>query len=192
MKKYTLCLITALIALGISLNSYAQTATHTINANVATVFVVSDTTDATSNPTSTVTLTADPALSHPNATGTASFRVRTNSNAWKVTVVETGAFNAGGTQIAESDIGVAVSHTAGMSANAGTLAYANSFDSGTTLATITTTPKNVVTSTQKTASAKGAPTENYLQFTTTYTIPRDFFFESGTATKTVRYTLAAN
>lgn len=166
---------------------FAQIATVTNNLTVNPTIVISDASTESSNPTQSVALSLTPSVGASNATGSANFRIRTNQPAWHV-IVTKGTYSAGTTSTAESDITVALTTSAGSSANAsaGTLAYASK-----TLSSITS-GETIVTGTAKTSSLRDSSnTNNYFQVNTSYSIPQDFFFTPGSATTSLTFTLSA-
>lgn len=144
------------------------------------------------NPTKNVSLTITPDLGHTTQSGSANFRLRTNQSAWRLTAQRT-ASTAGGTGIADTDVKVDISKSAGTNANAAAGALVLPFTAQTNLSSITTLlPVDVISGTAKTSSARDfANANNYFQVNTTYSIDPDFFYTPGTFSSTITYNLVS-
>jgi len=194
MKKSKLNLFifqTVLIILFLSnfvfcIKTQAQIATITDNFTVNSSLVISDATTEANNPTLNVNISVTPDVGASAASGSANFRLRTNQAMWTLTATK-GAFSAGTTGIAQSDITLALATSAGSTANAsaGTRAFVSN-----TLNNITTT--TLVSGTAKTSSSRDSTnTNNYFQVNSTYSINQDFFFTPGSATVPITYTFTS-
>lgn len=174
---------------------YAQTCSVPLMVTVNGSLVVSDADNDTStgkNPTKNVTLSVTPDIGQTTVTGAANFRVRTNRATWRVTTSRT-AFTAGTTGLAEADVSVTITKSAGTTANAAAGALVAPFTAATTLTSIPTVGSaDVISGTAKTSSAKdGMNTNNWFQVSTSYGVDPDFFYTPGTADTTITYNLVS-
>lgn len=163
----------------------------TVNGNL----VVSDAgndTAAGKDPTKNVSISITPDLGSTTQSGSANIRLRTNKTAWRLTAQRT-ASSAGGTNIADTDVKVDISKSAGSNANLTAGAIQAPFTSQTDLSMITTaTAVDVIAGTAKTSSARDSGNaNNYFQVGTTYSINPDFFFTEGTYSSTITYSLVS-
>ncbi|MBI2995899.1 MAG: hypothetical protein HYY52_04260 [Candidatus Melainabacteria bacterium] len=140
------------------------------------------------DPTKNVSLTITPDLGHTLQSGSANFRLRTNRSTWRLTAQRT-ATNAGGTAIADSDVKVDISKSAGSTASAAAGSLVAPFTAQTDLTSITTaSPVDVISGTAKTSTALDASnTNNWFQVNTTYSLQPDFFYAPGTFSTTITY-----
>ena len=147
---------------------------------------------AGANPSKNVSLSITPNLGHTTQSGSANFRIRTNRSAWRLTAQRT-ASDAGGTGIADTDVNVAISKSAGTNGNAAAGVLVAPFNATTTLSSITTLlAVDVISGTAKTSSAKDfANANNWFQVGTTYSINPDFFYAPGTFSSTITYNLVS-
>lgn len=198
MKKQIMWLLT-IVALLLFNNANAPkvdaAATVPLSVTVNGSLVISDAdndTMAGKDPTKNVNLSVTPDLGHTVQSGSANFRVRTNRATWRLTAQRT-ASDAGGTGIADTDVLVDISKSAGSSANANAGTLVAPFNAQTNVSSITTaTAVDVVNGTAKTSSAKDANnTNNWFQVSTAYSIQPDFFYTPGTYTTTVTYSLVS-
>lgn len=172
----------------------AGTATVPLSITVNGAITVTDAatdTMAGANPTLNVTLNVTPDVGEVDATGSATFRVRTNLAMWTLSAQRAG-FTAGTTGLAASDVGLTVTKTAGATGVAAACALQAPFTGATNIGQISDSAATTICAgTAKTAASATTslnPT-NYLQFATDYTVPQDFFFSPGTATDTITYSV---
>ena len=170
-------------------------ATIPVNVTVNGALVITDASNDSmtgSNPTINVNLSVTPDLGASTVTGQANFRVRTNRTTWRLTAQRT-ASNAGSTGIADTDVTLSVSKSAGSTGNASAGSLVAPFTAATTINSIpTASSADVVSGTAKTSTAKDATnTNNYFQVSTTYGIAPDFFYSPGTYTTTITYNLVS-
>lgn len=186
--KHILIVILFLVIIFTNKNlSFAQTSSVTDNFTVNSALVISDASTEVSNPTQAVSLMITPAVGATDATGSANFRVRSNQPTWHISVSK-GTYNAGTTNTAASDVTISLSTSAGSTANssAASLSYTSK-----TLSSITN-GETVVSGIAKTSSTRDSSnTNNYFQVNTSYSIPQDFYFEPGTATISLTFTLSS-
>ena len=173
----------------------AAAASVPLSITVNGSLVISDAgndTMAGKDPTTNVSLSVTPDLGHTTQSGSANFRVRTNKSGWRLTAQRT-ASDAGGTGIADADVKVDIAKSAGTNANANSGAVQAPFTSQTDLSSITTASSvDVVSGTAKTSSAKdNGNGNNWFQVSTTYSIEPDFFYEEGTFSSTITYSLVS-
>ena len=192
MKKQILILI--LVLFGFSLKAYGA-ATVPLSVNVNGSLVISDASNDTmagKDPTINVAIAVTPDLGAATATGQANFRIRTNNATWRLTTQRT-ASNAGGTGIADGDVSVTVTKSAGTNANINAGALVAPFTAATNLTNIpTAAPTNVISGTSKTSTARDTTnTNNWFQVNTTYGIAPDFFYTPGTFSTTITYNLVS-
>lgn len=163
----------------------------TVNGSLVVTDADNDT-GSGKDPTKNVTISVTPDIGQSTVTGSANFRVRTNRTTWRVTASRT-AFSAGTTGLAETDVKVTITKSAGTNGNAASGALVAPFTSQTDLMSIPTTGSaDVISGTAKTSSAKdGANTNNWFQVSTTYGVDPDFFYTPGTASTTVTYNLVS-
>lgn len=173
----------------------AASASVPLSVTVNGVLVLSDAgndTAAGKDPTLNVNLTVTPDLGHTTQSGSANMRLRTNKSAWRLTASRTSS-SAGTTQIADTDVKVDISTSAGTKANASAGAITTAFTGQKDLTAIPTTgTADVITGTAKTSSARDfANADNWFQVGTTYSIDPDFFYEPGTFSTTITYNLVS-
>ena len=198
MKKqiFALFLVMMLVCTSlVNIQEAKSAATVPLAITVNGSLVISDAdndTMAGENPTKNVSLTIDPDLGHTIQSGSANFRVRTNRATWRLTAQRT-ASDAGGTGVTDSDVKVDIAKSAGTSANANAGALVSPFTAQTNLASIDTAMAvDVVNGTAKTSSARNsANDQNWFQVNTTYSLQPDFFYEPGTFSSTITYSLVS-
>ena len=172
-----------------------QAATVPVNVTVNGALVITDASNDSmsgTNPNINVNLSVTPDLGASTVTGQANFRVRTNRTTWRLTAQRT-ASNAGTTGIADTDVTLSVSKSAGSTANASAGALVAPFTAATTINSIpTASSANVVSGTTKTSTSRDSNnTNNYFQVSTTYGIAPDFFYTPGTYATTITYNLVS-
>ena len=170
-------------------------ATVPLSITVNGALVVSDADNdimAGENPTKNVSLSITPDLGQTVQSGSANFRVRTNKTTWRLTAQRT-ASDAGGTGLADSDVKVDIAKSAGTSANSDAGSLVAPFTAQTSLASIDTAMAvDVINGTAKTSSARNnANDQNWFQVNTTYSLEPDFFYEPGTFSSTITYSLVS-
>ncbi len=198
MKKVFSVIVFAMITTMICSEDFSSAqaaATVPINVTVNGALVITDASnDSMSgiNPNINVSLSVTPDLGQTAVTGQANFRVRTNRTAWRLTAQRT-ASSAGSTGIADTDVTLSVSKSAGSTGNASAGALVAPFTAATNINSIPTASSvDVVNGTAKTSSAKdGSNTNNYFQVNTTYGIAPDFFYTPGTYSTTITYNLVS-
>ena len=173
----------------------AASAIVPLSVTVNGSLVISDAdndTMAGKDPTKNVNISVTPDLGTSNASGSANFRIRTNRSTWRVTAQRTASDN-GGTGIADADVKLDVSKSAGSNANANSGVIASPFTAQTDLSSVSTSSAvDVVTGSAKTSSAKdGNNSNNWFQLSTTYSIAPDFFYTPGTYSTTITYSLVS-
>lgn len=172
----------------------AQTATVPIMITVNGAITVTDAANdlmAGKDPSAlNIAVTVTPDVEETDATATNSFRVRTNHTMWTLSATKT-AFNAGTTNIPETSVGYEITKTAGSDADVAACAFQGVFTGATTLDMVTVASQTVCAGTAKIAMAasNSMNVNNYLQFDSTVTVPQDFFFEPGTATSQLDFTV---
>ena len=194
MIKKVIGLFLVILVLSVNLISAVKAdAAGTVPLSVAVngALVISDASNDTAagkNPNKNVSLTVTPDLGASLVSGSANFRLRTNNAAWRLTAQRTASV-PGGTNIADTDVLVDISTSAGTSANASAGAKVAPFTAQTNLSSISTTlATDVISGTAKTSSARdGSNTNNYFQVGTTYSIQPDFFYTPGTFASTITY-----
>ena len=176
--------------------TFAQTATVPLNITVNGTLTISDASNDSNsgkNPTINVNLSVTPDLGAAATTGNANFRVRTNRSVWRLTAQRTTETDTGPTNISASDINLLVTTQVGTNANsmAGTLVAP--FNAQTNIGSISTaSPVNVINGTAKTSTARDSTnSNNYFQVNTQYSILPDFFFQPGTWSTTITYSLVS-
>ena len=192
-----LALFVTLSAISIqNANATSGTATVPLAITVNGAVTVTDTADTVHNPgagTLDVSFSVSPDVGASDLTSTKSFRVRTNYTMWKLTGQRAG-FSAGATALAATDIGLTITKTAGSNAVAGACTLQSPFTGATTINAISASSATDICAgtSAKTAAARSssANANNYLQFDTLYTLAQDFFFEPGSASDTITYTVA--
>ena len=173
----------------------AATATVPLSVTVNGSLVISDADNDTmsgTNPTKNVSISVTPDLGATNATGSANFRIRTNRSAWRVTAQRT-ASDAGDTGIADTDVKVDITKSAGSNASASAGALVSPFTAQADISSISTSSAvDVINGTAKTSSAKDSSNaSNWFQLSTTYSIFPDFFYTPGTYSTTITYSLVS-
>ena len=196
MKKYLPALLISMLIFmaGSFYNLVFAQATVPLNITVNGALVITDASNDSmsgTNPNINVNLSVTPDLSVSTVTGQANFRVRTNKTTWRLTAQRT-ASNAGTTGIADTDVTVAVTKSAGTTGNANAGTILSPFTSTNISQIPTASSIDVVNGTAKTSSAKDSGnTNNYFQVNTTYGISPDFFFAAGTYSTTITYNLVS-
>ncbi|MBI2995897.1 MAG: hypothetical protein HYY52_04250 [Candidatus Melainabacteria bacterium] len=166
-----------------------------LNVTVNGSFVITDAANDSmsgTNPTINVNLNVTPDIGAGTVNGQANFRIRTNRTTWRLTTQKT-ATNTGGTGLADTDVSLIVSKSAGSTGNANAGNLVAPFNAPTTIASIpTATAIDVISGTAKTSGAKdGTNTNNYFQVNTTYGVQPDFFYSPGTFSTTITYNLVS-
>ena len=190
-----LLIVLLLCANSIKMPDAKAAASVPLSVTVNGSLVISDASNDTmagTNPTTNVSLTVTPDIGQTIQSGSANFRIRSNRATWRLTAQRT-ASDTGGTGIADADLLVDVTKSAGSNANASAGALVAPFTAQTNLSSITTAASvDVVNGTAKTSSAKdNANANNWFQVGTTYSIQPDFFYSPGTFSSTVTYNLVS-
>lgn len=162
----------------------------TVNG-ACTVTDASTDTMAGSDPTLNVTLSVTPDVGETDATDTAAFRIRTNLSMWTLSAQRAG-FMAGTTGLTAGDVALDITKTAGSNGVAAACALQAPFTGSTDISSISdSSATTICAGTAKTAAAasSSANTNNYIQIDTDYSVPQDFFFEPGTASDTITYSV---
>lgn len=199
MKKKIIGLFLIVLLISVNVLRFAEVkaagATVPLSIVVNGNLVVSDAgndTAAGKDPTKNVNISVTPDLGSTTQSGSANIRLRTNKAAWRLTAQRT-ASSAGGTGIADTDVKVDISKSAGTKANASSGAITLAFTGQKDLTAITTVSAvDVITGSAKTSSARDSGNvDNWFQVGTTYSINPDFFYTEGTFSTTITYSLVS-
>ena len=157
----------------------AQTATYNFNITVGSAAVVTDATidsAAGLDPSLPQSIIVSPDVASADSTGAAAFRIRTNEATWTLSCVDNGS-SFGSSMINLSDISATFTQMAASGATAGT--FSGSLPGPTSITNVL--GMTVATGSAMTSSSRGSPlgsnSANYVEFSSTTSVPQDFFYE---------------
>ena len=179
-----------------TLKKFSKTEKVPINITVNGTLTISDANNDASggkNPNLTVNLTLTPDLGGPAAIGAANFRIRTNRSSWKLTAQRTTENDNGPTNILAMDVIVGISTMVGLNANPNAGVLVAPFNAATDLSQVSTSvPVTVIEGKSKTSTQRDSTNlNNFFEVNTVYGIASDFYYQPGTWSTTITYSLVS-